>query len=235
MRCRKPGRSPRKSTSRSLDIPAAPASVPLVGKRDRRRRRRCRPSVKQGPDPLRGSLGSAVAALITARSTVRHVAGKTLTKFQVRAPCGWADVGSGLTWQDELAARGRGHEVAWGSDTGEQHDRHQRNRSRGKGGPEHRWIARLQDAVRLWSGHRSLHRTKGGLRSRLCDPRTPNRRRRQVRKRQPDKHVGRWCLTHNPGPRRLPRRGPRHGAVPVARQAGYRGEPSRSRRLFRFS
>jgi hypothetical protein len=66
--------------------------------------------------------------------------------------------------------------------------------SRGKGGPEHRWIARYQEAVQLPGGHRSFHRTRGGLRSRLCDPRTRCRRRRQVRIRQPDESVGRWCF-----------------------------------------
>jgi hypothetical protein len=43
-------------------------------------------------------------------------------------------------------------------------------------------------------GHRCLHRTKGGLRSRLCDPRTRSRLVRQVRTRKTDVPVGEWCF-----------------------------------------
>jgi hypothetical protein len=45
-----------------------------------------------------------------------------------------------------------------------------------KGRAVHRWIARIGRVQP--SGHRRFHRTRGGIRSRLCDPRT---RRRQWR------------------------------------------------------
>ena len=81
---------------------------------------------------------------------------------------------------------------AWGSDTGGQHEVRDRE-VRGKGGP---YTVGSPAAGRFHGPARTpqFHRTRGGLRSRLCDPRTRRSPLRLVRIRQPDVAVGRWCF-----------------------------------------
>jgi hypothetical protein len=81
--------------------------------------------------------------------------------------------GLGLCSGRRTAARVWGHEVAWGFDTGGAREQ-QRIVSRGKGGPN--TVGSPTASTKLaGGGHRSSHRTRGGLRSRLCDPRARNR------------------------------------------------------------